>query len=159
MSATTSEPSMSDLNCDAYWLPYTSNREFKKNPRIFVSAEGSYYTDTEGRKIFDGLSGLWTTGAGHNREGIKQAIKRQLDVLDYAPSFQYGHPGAFQLAERVTQLMPDGINHVFFTNSGSESADTCTKIARAYWRLKGKPTKTRIIGRAKGYHGASWGRH
>ena len=157
MAEATNELSMSDLNYDAYWLPYTSNREFKKNPRVFVSAEGAYYTDTEGRKIFDGLSGLWTTGAGHNRDKVKEAIKQQLDVLDYAPSFQYGHPGAFQLAERVAQLMPEGMDHVFFTNSGSESADTCTKIARAYWRLKGQPSKTRIIGRAKGYHGASWG--
>lgn len=142
---------------DAYWMPYTSNREFKANPRIISAAEGNYLIDAAGRKILDGLSGLWTCGAGHNRPEIKEAVAKQLGELDYAPAFQYGHPLAFQLAERVANLAPEGLNKVFFTNSGSESADTSTKIARAYWRQKGEATKTRIIGRAKGYHGASWG--
>ncbi len=142
---------------DAYWMPYTSNREFKANPRIISAAAGNYLIDAEGRKILDGLSGLWTCGAGHNRPEIKEAVAKQLGELDYAPAFQYGHPLAFQLAERVANLAPEGLNKVFFTNSGSESADTSTKIARAYWRQKGEATKTRIIGRAKGYHGASWG--
>ncbi len=142
---------------DAYWMPYTSNREFKADPRIITAAQGSYLIDAEGRKILDGLSGLWTCGAGHNRPEIQEAVSKQLGVLDYAPAFQYGHPLAFQLAEKVANLAPADLNKVFFTNSGSESADTATKIARAYWRQKGQPTKTRIIGRAKGYHGASWG--
>jgi beta-alanine--pyruvate transaminase len=138
-------------------MPYTSNREFKENPRMITGAEGAYLIDAEGRRILDGLSGLWTCGAGHNRPEIQEAVAKQLGVLDYAPAFQYGHPLAFQLAERVANLAPEGLNKVFFTNSGSESADTSTKIARAYWRQKGQATKTRIIGRAKGYHGASWG--
>ncbi len=142
---------------DAYWMPYTANREFKRNPRMITAAEGCYFTDADGREVFDGLSGLWTCGAGHNRPEIREAVTRQLGRLDYAPAFQFGHPGAFELAERIVDVLPDGLDHVFFTNSGSESADTATKIARAYWRQRGKPGKTRIIGRAKGYHGASWG--
>jgi len=145
----------SDL--EAYWMPYTSNREFKKRPRMIVEADGCYFTDADGRRVFDGLSGLWTCGAGHNRPEIREAISRQLSRLDYSPAFQFGHPGAFELADRIVEVMPEGLDHVFFTNSGSESADTATKIARAYWRQSGRPTKTRIIGRAKGYHGASWG--
>ncbi|WP_246590140.1 aspartate aminotransferase family protein [Marinobacterium ramblicola] len=148
---------LTQAQLDAYWMPYTSNREFKANPRIITSAEGAYLIDAEGRRILDGLSGLWTCGAGHNRPEIAEAVAKQLRTLDYAPAFQYGHPLAFQLAEKVASLAPEGMNKVFFTNSGSESADTSTKIARAYWRQKGEATKTRIIGRAKGYHGASWG--
>ncbi|GGB97180.1 aspartate aminotransferase family protein [Marinobacterium zhoushanense] len=148
---------LTQAQLDAYWMPYTSNREFKANPRIITGAEGAYLIDAEGRKILDGLSGLWTCGAGHNRPEIQEAVAKQLGQLDYAPAFQYGHPLAFQLAEKVASLAPEGLNKVFFTNSGSESADTSTKIARAYWRQKGEATKTRIIGRAKGYHGASWG--
>ena len=142
---------------EAYWMPYTGNRQFKQNPRMIVGAEGSYLIDADGRRVFDGLSGLWTCGAGHNRAEIREAVNRQLGTLDYAPAFQFGHPAAFELANKVVELMPPGLDHVFFTNSGSESADTCTKIARAYWRQAGRPSKTRIIGRAKGYHGASWG--
>ncbi|MDV7104915.1 aspartate aminotransferase family protein [Vibrio sp. TH_r3] len=142
---------------NAYWMPYTSNRKFKADPRMVAGAEGAYYIDDKGRKIFDGLSGLWTCGAGHNRPEIAQAVAKQLTELDYAPAFQYGHSKAFELAERISDLAPDDINKVFFVNSGSEAADTATKIARAYWRQKGQATKTRIIGRAKGYHGASWG--
>lgn len=145
----------SQLN--AYWMPYTANRQYKADPRLICGAEGAYYLDQHGRRVFDGLSGLWTTGAGHNRPEIAQAVARQLSQLDYAPAFQYGHPLAFQLAERLAQLAPDDLNRVFFVNSGSEAADTATKIARAYWRQRGEPTKTRIIGRAKGYHGATWG--
>ncbi|WP_193075508.1 aspartate aminotransferase family protein [Pseudomonas sp. FME51] len=159
---------MSDLNnqrhagltpeqLDAYWLPYTANRQFKADPRIVVGAEGSYYIDADGRKIFDGLSGLWCCGAGHNRPEIAEAVTKQLRELDYAPAFQFGHPKAFELAERITQLTPQGLDHVFYTNSGSDAADTSLKIARAYWRKKGKPTKTKLIGRAKGYHGVNFG--
>ena len=142
---------------EAYWMPYTGNRQFKAEPRMIVAADGHYYTADDGRRIFDGLSGLWTCGAGHNRREINDAIARQLGELDYAPAFQFGHPAAFELANRIVEVLPEGLDHVFFTNSGSEAADTCAKIARAYWRQAGQPTKTRIIGRAKGYHGAGWG--
>jgi len=141
---------------DAYWMPFTANREFKQKPRMIVSARGCYFTDADGREIFDGLSGLWTCGAGHNRAEITEAVSRQLATLDYAPSFQHGHPGAFELANRIASLMPDQLNHVFFTGSGSESADTSLKIARAYWRKRGMPSKTKLIGRAKGYHGVNF---
>ena len=142
---------------DAYWMPFTANRFFKKNPRIITGAEGAYYRDAAGRRIFDGLSGLWTCGAGHNRPEIADAVYQQLRTLDYAPAFQHGHPKAFELAERIAHLMPEGLNHVFYTGSGSESADTSLKIARAYWRKSGQPTKTKLIGRAKGYHGVNFG--
>ncbi len=148
---------LTEAQLDAYWMPYTSNREFKANPRIITGAEGCYLIDAEGRKILDGLSGLWTCGAGHNRPEIAEAVAKQLRTLDYAPAFQYGHPTVFKLSERIAQMAPADLNRVFYTNSGSESADTSTKIARAYWRQKGQPTKTRIIGRAKAYHGCSWG--
>lgn len=141
----------------AYWMPYTGNRQFKRDPRIIVSAEGSYFSDDQGRRIFDGLSGLWTCGAGHGRQEITDAVSRQLRQLDYSPAFQFGHPKAFELAYRLCELMPQGLDHVFFTGSGSESADTSLKIARAYWRKKGKPSKTKLIGRAKGYHGVNFG--
>ncbi|MDX1466841.1 MAG: aspartate aminotransferase family protein, partial [Halomonas sp.] len=142
---------------DAYWMPYSGNRQFKRDPRIIVGAEGSYYTAADGRRIYDGLSGLWTCGAGHGRPEIAEAVSRQLRQLDYAPAFQYGHPKAFELAHRIRELTPKGLDYVFFTGSGSESADTSLKIARAYWRKKGKPTKTKLIGRAKGYHGVNFG--
>jgi beta-alanine--pyruvate transaminase len=146
-----------NLNLDAYWMPFTANREFRKSPRIFTRAEGAYFYTDDGRKVFDGLSGLWCTGAGHNRPEIASAVHDQLRTLDYAPAFQYGHPAVFELAERVGRLMPAGLDRVFFTNSGSEAADTSLKIARAYWRLKGRAEKTRLIGRDKGYHGVNFG--
>ncbi|UYG08040.1 aspartate aminotransferase family protein [Halomonas sp. M4R1S46] len=142
---------------DAYWMPYSGNRQFKRDPRIIVSAEGSYYTAADGRRIYDGLSGLWTCGVGHGRPEIAEAVSQQLAQLDYAPAFQYGHPKAFELAHRIRQLTPKGLDYVFYTGSGSESADTSLKIARAYWRKKGKPTKTKLIGRSKGYHGVNFG--
>ena len=142
---------------DAYWMPYTGNRQFKRDPRIIVRAEGSYLIDSDGRRIFDSLSGLWTCGAGHSRPEIADAVSRQLRELDYAPAFQFGHPKAFELAHRLRELMPEGLDHVFFTSSGSESTDTALKIARAYWRKKGHPSKTKLIGRAKGYHGVNFG--
>ncbi len=148
---------LSQSQLDAYWMPYTGNRQFKQDPRIITGAEGCYYTDADERRIFDGLSGLWTCGAGHNRVEIADAVSEQLRTLDYAPAFQFGHPKAFQLAERITQFMPQGLNRVFFTGSGSESAETSLKIARAYWRKKGMPSKTKLIGRAKGYHGVNFG--
>ena len=142
---------------DAFWMPYTANRHFKANPRMIVGAEGAYYLTEDGRTVFDGLSGLWTTGAGHCRSEISTAVACQLNALDYSPAFQFGHPLAFSLADRLADMAPDNLNHVFFTNSGSECTDTATKIARAYWRQAGSPSKTKIIGRVKGYHGASWG--
>ncbi|WP_237057296.1 aspartate aminotransferase family protein [Microbulbifer sediminum] len=148
---------LSQSQLDAHWMPYTGNRQFKRDPRIITGADGCYYTSADGRRIFDGLSGLWTCGAGHNRAEIAEAVSRQLSTLDYSPAFQFGHPGAFELAERITRFMPEGLNRVFFTGSGSESAETSLKIARAYWRKKGMPSKTKLIGRAKGYHGVNFG--
>ncbi|WP_372610897.1 aminotransferase class III-fold pyridoxal phosphate-dependent enzyme [Halomonas sp.] len=138
-------------------MPFSANRDFRVNPRNIVAAEGRYFIDDKGRRLFDSLSGLWTCGAGHNRVEIQQAVAAQLGTLDFAPGFQLGHPLAFRLSERVANLMPAGLEHVFFTNSGSDAADTAVKMARAYWRLKGRPEKTRLIGRAKGYHGVNVG--
>lgn len=148
---------LSQEQLDSYWMPYTANRQFKQDPRIIVSAEGRYYTDALGRKIFDGLSGLWTCGAGHGRPEITEAITKQAKTLDYAPAFQFGHPKAFELSHRITQLTPKGLDRVFFTGSGSDSVETALKIARGYWRKKGQAGKTRFIGRAKGYHGVNFG--
>ncbi|WP_249677941.1 aspartate aminotransferase family protein [Pseudomonas abieticivorans] len=145
----------SQLKLDAHWMPYTANRNFQRDPRLIVAAEGSWLTDDKGRKIYDSLSGLWTCGAGHTRKEIQEAVARQLSVLDYSPAFQYGHPASFQLAEKITDLTPGNLNHVFYTNSGSECADTAVKMVRAYWRLKGQATKTKMIGRARGYHGVN----
>ena len=149
--------SLDQLDLDAYWMPFTGNREFKTNPRLITGADGCYYLTADGRKVLDGLSGLWCCGAGHNRGEIADAIAEQARSLDYAPSFQYGHPLAFQLANRIKSLTPEGLDHVFFTNSGSEAVETSLKMARAYWRQQGQPSKTRLIGRAKGYHGVNFG--
>lgn len=142
---------------DALWMPYTANRAFKRAPRIITGADGCHFVDREGRRIFDSLSGLWCCGAGHNRPEIRQAVNAQLGSLDYAPGFQFGHPLSFELANRIAELMPSGLDRVFFTNSGSESVDTALKIARAYWRQVGRSTKTKLIGRARGYHGVNFG--
>jgi beta-alanine--pyruvate transaminase len=157
MADNSSRAGLTQAQLDAHWMAFTSNREFKQDPRIIVAAEGNYYTDAEGRKILDALSGLWTCGAGHGRARIVEAVSQQIKQLDYSPAFQFGHTKAFQLAERITQFLPEGINRVFFTGSGSESADTSLKIARAYWRKKGQASKTKLIGRAKGYHGVNFG--
>ena len=141
----------------AHWMPYTANRNFKAKPRMLVSAQGAYYTDADGRRIFDGLSGLWACGLGHCRTEITAAVSQQMGTLDYSPAFQFGHPLSFELANRIVGLMPDGLEHVFFTGSGSEAADTALKMARAYWRTKGLASKTRLIGREKGYHGVNFG--
>ncbi len=142
---------------EAHWMPYTGNREFKANPRLFVSAKDAYFTDADGRKIFDGLSGLWTTGLGHCRAELVEAVSRQMATLDFTPGFQFGHPLSFALTNRMRDFLPAGLDHVFFTGSGSESADTSLKMARAYWRAKGQGSKTRFIGREKGYHGVNFG--
>jgi len=142
---------------DAYWMPSTGNRNFKAKPRMMVSAKDCYYTTDDGRKIFDGLSGLWCAGLGHAREEIGQAVARQISKLDFSPTFQFGHPLAFEMANKLVELTPKGLDRVFFTGSGSESTDTALKMSRAYWRLKGKASKTRFIGREKGYHGVNFG--
>ena len=142
---------------DSHWMAFTANRQFKADPRIFTAAEGCYYTNAEGMKIFDGLSGLWTCGLGHNVKAINEAVYEQMNRLDFSPSFQFGHTKSFELAERITEFMPSGLNRVFYTNSGSEAVETALKIARAYWRKMGEPTKTKLIGRAKGYHGVNFG--
>ena len=142
---------------EAHWMPYTVNRLFKANPRIMASAKGAYFTDIHGKQIFDGLSGLWCTGLGHGREEITRAVAQQMATLDYSPAFQFGHALSFELANQIVERMPAGLSHVFFTGSGSESADTSLKMARAYWRTKGLGQKTRLIGRVKGYHGVNFG--
>ena len=148
---------ISQEGLDAHWMPYSGNRQFKRDPRIIVGADGIYYIDSKGRRCMDGLSGLWTCGLGHNRTEIADAVNTQLRTLDYSPAFQFGQPKSFQLAERLRNWMPGSLDYVFFTGSGSESADTSLKMARAYWRLKGKPSKTKFIGRLKGYHGVNFG--
>jgi beta-alanine--pyruvate transaminase len=141
----------------AFWMPYSGNRDFKNNPRMFVSAKGCYFKTADGREVFDGLSGLWTTGLGHGRSEIAKAVAEQMTTLDFSPPFQFAQPKAFEVANRLVELTPEGLDHVFFTGSGSEAADTALKMARAYWRLKGKASKTRFIGREKAYHGVNFG--
>jgi beta-alanine--pyruvate transaminase len=142
---------------DAFWMPFTANRQFKREARLLASAEGMYYTDVDGRKILDGTAGLWCCNAGHARKRIVEAVQKQVATLDFAPTFQMGHPLPFVLAERLAALAPDPLNHVFFTNSGSESVDTALKIALAYHRIRGDGQRTRLIGREKGYHGVGFG--
>ena len=156
---TSREPlaTLSAAEMDAHWMASTGNRQFKRDPRIIVAAEGAWYIDADGRRIFDGLSGLWTCGLGHGRQEIVDAVSKQIATLDYSPAFQFGHPGAFKLAQRIRELTPANLDHVFFTDSGSGCADTSLKMARAYWRLKGQASKTRLIGRSKGYHGVNFG--
>lgn len=148
---------MTDLDLSAHWMPFTANRQFKKDPRLIMSAEGVHYTDSNNKRIFDGLSGLWTCGAGHNRKEINDAVSSQLGKLDYSPGFQFGHTLSFELANKVVELTPSGLDKVFFTDSGSETIDTVLKMARGYWRNKGQPGKTKFIGRHKGYHGVNFG--
>lgn len=143
---------------EAHWMPFTANRQFKSAPRLFARAEGAYYTDMAGRKVFDGLSGLWCTGLGHGRREIVDALSRQAATLDYSPAFQFGHPLSFEMANRIVERMPPGLDHVMFAGgSGSDAVDTSLKIARAYWRVRGQGGKTRLIGRSQGYHGVNFG--
>ncbi|HWP19612.1 MAG TPA: aspartate aminotransferase family protein [Burkholderiaceae bacterium] len=142
---------------EAYWMPFTANRQFKKAPRLLARAEGMYYYTPEGRQVLDGVAGLWCVNAGHARPKIVEAIRRQAGELDYAPPFQMGHPQAFELAERLVQLTPPGLNRVFYTNSGSESVETALKMAIAYHRVRGEGQRTRLIGRERGYHGVNFG--
>lgn len=148
-------PSANDL--DAFWMPFTPNRRFKAHPRMLSSARGMIYKTPEGREVLDATAGLWCVNAGHDRPKIREAIQRQAAEMDYAPCFNMGHPLAFQFASRLAQITPKGLDRIFFTNSGSESVDTALKIALAYHRARGKGTKTRLIGRERGYHGVGFG--
>ena len=141
----------------AYWMPFTANRQFKADPRLLSQASGMYYRTPEGQAVLDGTSGLWCVNAGHGRAEIAEAVHRQLMTLDYAPSFQMGHPIAFEFAQALTALAPPGLDRVFFTNSGSESVDTALKMAMAYHRARGEGQRTRLVGREKGYHGVGFG--
>ncbi|OJF92997.1 aspartate aminotransferase family protein [Pararhizobium antarcticum] len=141
----------------AFWMPFTANRQFKKEPRLFVKAKDMHYTTYDGRTVLDGTAGLWCVNAGHCRPLITEAIAEQAGELDYAPAFQLGHPKAFELANRLVDIAPEGMNHVLYTNSGSESVDTALKVALAYHRVKGDGSRTRLIGRERGYHGVNFG--
>jgi beta-alanine--pyruvate transaminase len=141
----------------AFWMPFTANRQFKKDARLLTSAKGMYYRSVDGREILDGTGGLWCCNAGHARKRIVDAVSRQIATLDFAPTFQMGHPLPFVLAERLAEIAPASLKHVFFTNSGSESVDTALKIALAYHRVRGEGQRTRLIGREKGYHGVGFG--
>ena len=144
-------------NMEAFWMPFTANRQFKRNPRLFVGAKGMYYTTDDGREVLDGTAGLWCCNAGHGRDRIVKAVQDQVAQMDYAPAFQMGHPKAFELAARLVNYLPKPLDHAFFTNSGSESVETALKIAIAYQRARGKGSKTRLIGRERGYHGVNFG--
>ncbi|MHA1158414.1 MAG: aminotransferase class III-fold pyridoxal phosphate-dependent enzyme, partial [Alphaproteobacteria bacterium] len=144
-------------NLEAFWMPFTANRQFKKAPRMLVGAEGMYYRTDDGRQVLDGTAGMWCCNAGHARPRIVKALAEQAQELDYAPAFQMGHPKAFELASRLVTIMPPGLDHVFFTNSGSESVDTGLKIALAYHRARGEGGRFRLIGRERGYHGVNFG--
>ncbi|HAI29794.1 MULTISPECIES: aspartate aminotransferase family protein [unclassified Thalassospira] len=150
-----SHHSPNDLN--AFWMPFTANRQFKKQPRMFVEADGMYYTTADNRKVLDGTAGLWCCNAGHKRPKIVEAVQKQVAELDYAPAFQMGHPKAFELASRLIDIAPDNMEHVFYTNSGSESVETALKIALAYHKARGDAGRTRLIGRERGYHGVNFG--
>ena len=142
---------------DAYWMPFTANRQFKKAPRMLARSSGMHYWDDKGRQLLDGVAGLWCVNAGHARPRIVQAIQDQAAELDFAPSFQMAHPKAFELAERIVKLAPEGMSKVFFTNSGSEAVETALKMAIAYHRVRGEGSRTRLIGRERGYHGVNFG--
>jgi beta-alanine--pyruvate transaminase len=149
------KPAPNDL--DAFWMPFTANRQFKKAPRMFVAARDMHYTTADGRQVLDGTAGLWCCNAGHCRPKITAAIQRQAAEMDYAPAFQMGHPQAFELANRLIDIAPEGMEHVFYANSGSEAVETALKIAIAYHRARGEGTRTRLIGRERGYHGVNFG--
>ena len=147
----------SELEQSAFWMPFTANRQFKKAPRLLERAEGMYYWTPDGRQILDGTAGLWCVNAGHCRPKIVEAVKRQVEKMDFAPTFQMGHPIAFEFADRLARIAPAGFSRVFFTNSGSESVDTALKIALAYHRARGEAQRFRLIGRERGYHGVNFG--
>ncbi|MEC7806464.1 MAG: aminotransferase class III-fold pyridoxal phosphate-dependent enzyme, partial [Pseudomonadota bacterium] len=152
--------SITDVNVpndlDSLWMPFTDNRNFKKQPKLFSEAEGMYYYTPDGRKVLDGTSGLWCVNAGHRRKPIIEAVSKQVEKLDYAPGFQVGHPLSFEFASRLVGMVNE-YSHVMFTNSGSESVDTALKIALAYQRNIGQGNRTRFVGRERGYHGVGFG--
>jgi beta-alanine--pyruvate transaminase len=150
-------PAMSNVNLQHYWMPFTDNRRFKAKPRLIASAKDMHFTTVEGKQVLDGLATLWCVNAGHSRPRIVEAIRRQAGELDFASSFALGHPLPFKLAERIAGIAPQGMQQVFFTNSGSEAVDTAIKIAVAYHRLRGNGTRTRFIGRERSYHGVNLG--
>ena len=142
---------------DAYWMPFTSNRQFKQAPRLLARADGMYYWTDDGRQVLDGFAGMWCCNAGHNRKPIVEAIQKQAATMDFCPPFQMAHPLAFELANRIADIAPESLDHVFFCNSGSEAVDTALKIAMAYHRVRGEGARTRLIGRERGYHGVGFG--
>jgi beta-alanine--pyruvate transaminase len=146
-----------DFDLNAFWMPFTANRQYKAAPRVFASAKDMHYTTYDGRKVMDGSAALWCVNAGHCRDRITEAIHSQAGTLDFAPTFQMGHPGPFKVAQRLAKLAPADLDHVFFTNSGSESVDTALKIALAYHRARGEPQRTVLVGRERGYHGVGFG--
>jgi len=147
----------SELSLEELWMPFTANRAFKRAPRLLTSASGMYYTSVEGRRVLDGTAGLWCVNAGHCREPIVRAVQEAAATLDFAPGFQMGHPYSFALAERVAEMLPGDLDHVFFANSGSEAVDSALKIAMAYFQSKGEPQRVRFVGRLRGYHGVGFG--
>src|SRR6202451_2439903 len=157
MNAQLTPATATNPELDAFWMPFTANRQFKANPRLLARAEGMYYWDKSGREGLDGAAGLWCVNAAHGRREITEAVTKQLATMDYAPTFQMGHPIAFELASRLAKIAPPGLDRIFFTNSGSESVDTALKIAVAYHRARGAGQRTRLIGREKGYHGVGFG--
>ena len=157
MNATTPLHTATPLDLASYWMPFTHNRYFKQRPKLVARGEGAYLTLTDGRRVFDCLSGLWCTPMGHSHPEIVAAVQEQVATLDYSPGFQLSHPGAFELASKIARWAPPGLNRVFFTNSGSESVDTALKIAIAYHRLRGDVTRVKVIGRERGYHGVGIG--
>ena len=156
-SATARKPQTLPNDLESYWIPFTPNRAFKKAPRLISRAKDMHYYTPEGRPVLDGTAGLWCTNAGHNRDPIVRAIQAQAAELDYPPAFQYSHPKAFELASRIAALAPADLDHVFFCNSGSEAVDTALKIALAYHHGRGEASRTRLIGRERGYHGVGFG--
>jgi len=148
---------LSPNDLEAWWLPFTANRAFKKNPRMISRAKDMHYITPDGKQILDAVAGLWCCNAGHNRQPIVEAIQQQAAELDFSPAFQFGHPTAFALASRIAAMAPADLDHVFFSNSGSEAVDTALKIALAYWNVRGQGQKTRLIGRERGYHGVGFG--
>ena len=151
------EPRLTREQLEAFWMPFTANRQFKNQPRLLARAEGMHYWTDDGRRILDAVAGLWCVNAGHCRAEITAAVSRQIGSMEYAPPFQMGHPAAFELANTLVEILPGDLDHVFFTNSGSESVDTALKIALAYHRVRGEGTRTRLIGRERGYHGVGFG--
>src|SRR3954454_21220376 len=149
--------SLSRADLEAYWMPFTANRQFKAKPRMLAKSSGMHYWTPEGRQILDAVAGLWCVNAGPSRREITEAVAHQLETMDFAPAFQMGHAGAFELANAVKKIAPEGLDHVFFTNSGSESVDTALKMALAYHRVRGESARTKIISRDRAYHGVNMG--